>query len=193
MQREANTNEIKKQIEDRNFRRYVLSVTSGQESLVIENLQERINKQGLSEDVIDYLSPMVNEASIKKGEKVVKQKKLYPGYVFFKSRMNDKIWYVVRNTPGVRLIVGAETKPIPLSDAEYQQIMDQIAQSQERSELNVPYKEGDVVLLKNGDFKGMKGNIKEIDAEKWMVVVSIEMLGRLTPVTISVDQIELAN
>lgn len=166
MQREANTNEIKKQIEDRNFRRYVLSVTSGQEALVIENLQERINKQGLSEDVIDYLSPMVNEASIKKGEKVVKQKKLYPGYVFFKSRMNDKIWYVVRNTPGVRLIVGAETKPIPLSDAEYQQIMDQIAQSQERSELNVPYKEGDVVLLKNGDFKGMKGNIKEIDAEK---------------------------
>lgn len=193
MQREANTNEIKKQIEDRNFRRYVLSVTSGQEALVIENLQERINKQGLSEDVIDYLSPMVNEASIKKGEKVVKQKKLYPGYVFFKSRMNDKIWYVVRNTPGVRLIVGAETKPIPLSDAEYQQIMDQIAQSQKRSELNVPYKEGDVVLLKNGDFKGMKGNIKEIDAEKWMVVVSIEMLGRLTPVTISVDQIELAN
>lgn len=107
--------------------------------------------------------------------------------------MNDKIWYVVRNTPGVRLIVGAETKPIPLSDAEYQQMMDQIAQSQERSELNVPYKEGDVVLLKNGDFKGMKGKIKDIDAEKGMVVVHIEMLGRLTPVMIGVDQIELAN
>jgi transcriptional antiterminator NusG len=91
---------------------------------------------------------MVSEASIKKGEKIVKQKKLYPGYVFFKSRMNDKIWYVVRNTPGVRLIVGAETKPIPLSDQEYQQIMDQIAQSQERSELKVPYKVGDIVLLK---------------------------------------------
>ena len=91
------------------------------------------------------------------------------------------------------MIVGAETKPIPLSDAEYQQMMDQIAQSQERSELNIPYQEGDVVLLKNGDFKGMKGNIKEVDADKGMVVVSIEMLGRLTPVAISVDQIELAN
>jgi transcriptional antiterminator NusG len=59
----------------------------------------------LSDDVVDYLSPIVNEYSMKKGEKVVKQKKLYPGYVFFKSRMNDKIWYVIRNTPGVRLIV----------------------------------------------------------------------------------------
>jgi len=192
MQRD-NTNEIKKQIEDRNFKRYVLSVTSWQEALVIENLQERVNKQGLADDVIDYLCPMVSEASIKKGEKVVKQKKLYPGYVFFKSRMNDKIWYVVRNTPGVRLIVGAETKPIPLSDHEYQQIMDQIAKSQERSELNVPYKVGDVVLLKQWDFKGMKWNIKEVDSEKGIVVVSVEMLWRLTPVAVAIDQIELAN
>ena len=192
MQRD-NTNEIKKQIEDKNFKRYVLSVTSGQENLVIENLQERVNKQGLSEDVIDYLCPMINEASIKKWEKVVKQKKLYPWYVFFKSRMNDKIWYVVRNTPGVRLIVGAETKPIPLSDQEYQQIMDQIAQSQERSELTIPYKVWDIVLLKQWDFKWMKWNIKELDSDKGLAVVQVEMLGRLTPVAVAIDQIELAN
>ena len=192
MQRD-NTNEIKKQIEDKNFKRYVLSVTSGQENLVIENLQERVNKQGLSEDVIDYLCPMINEASIKKWEKVVKQKKLYPWYVFFKSRMNDKIWYVVRNTPGVRLIVGAETKPIPLSEQEYQQMMDQITQSQERSELTIPYKVWDVVLLKQGDFKWMKWNIKELDSDKGLAVVHVEMLGRLTPVAVAIDQIELAN
>lgn len=192
MQRD-NTNEIKKQIEDKNFKRYVLSVTSGQEALVIENLQERVNKQGLSEDVVDYLCPMINEASIKKWEKIVKQKKLYPWYVFFKSRMNDKIWYVVRNTPGVRLIVGAETKPIPLSDQEYQQMMDQITQSQERSELTIPYKVWDVVLLKQGDFKWMKWNIKELDSDKWLAVVHVEMLGRLTPVAVAIDQIELAN
>ena len=192
MQRD-NTNEIKKQIEDKNFKRYVLSVTSGQENLVIENLQERVNKQGLSEDVIDYLCPMINEASIKKWEKVVKQKKLYPWYVFFKSRMNDKIWYVVRNTPGVRLIVGAETKPIPLSEQEYQQMMDQITQSQERSELTIPYKVWDVVLLKQWDFKWMKWNIKELDSDKGLAVVHVEMLGRLTPVAVAIDQIELAN
>ena len=67
--------------------------------------------------------------------------------------MNDKIWYVVRNTPGVRLIVGAETRPIPLTDDEYEKILQQIQKSQERSELKIPYKEGDVVLLKTGDFK----------------------------------------
>lgn len=70
--------EIKKQIENNDFRWYVLSVVSGQEELVIQNLQERVKKQGLHEDVVDYLIPSVNESSLKKGEKVIKTKKLYP-------------------------------------------------------------------------------------------------------------------
>ena len=193
MQRDINTNEIKKQIEDNQFRRYVLSVTAGQESLVIENLQERVNKQGLNEDVVDFLSPMVSEASMKKGEKVVRQKKLYPGYVFFKSKMNDKIWYVVRNTPGVRLIVGAETKPIPLTDAEYQQMMSQIAQAQERAELVVPFQVDELVRIKDGEFKNLTGKIKDLNPEESVAVVNVEVLGRLTPVTIAMDKIELVN
>lgn len=193
MQKDINTNEIKKQIEDNQFRRYVLSVTAGQESLVIENLQERVNKQGLNEDVVDFLSPMVSEASMKKGEKIVRQKKLYPGYVFFKSKMNDKIWYVVRNTPGVRLIVGAETKPIPLTDAEYEQMMGQIAQAQERAELVVPFQVDELVRIKEGEFKNLTGKIKHLNPEESIVVVNVEVLGRLTPVTIAMDKIELVN
>ena len=193
MQKDINTNEIKKQIEDNQCRRYVVSVTAGQESLVIENLQERVNKQGLNEDVVDFLSPMVSEASMKKGEKVVRQKKLYPGYVFFKSKMNDKIWYVVRNTPGVRLIVGAETKPIPLTDAEYEQMMGQIAQAQERAELVVPFQVDELVRIKEGEFKNLTGKIKHLNPEESIVVVNVEVLGRLTPVTIAMDKIELVN
>ena len=191
MAQDSNVVEIKKQIQDDNFKWYVLSVVSWQEQLVIDNMKERVQKQWLSDDVVDYLSPIVNEYSMKKGEKVVKQKKLYPGYVFFKSRMNDKIWYVIRNTPGVRLIVWAETRPVPVEDYEYENIINQIKKSQERSDLKIPYKEWDVVLLKTWDFKWMKWSIKTIDTEKGTVIVNIEMLGRLTPVVIDADKIEL--
>ncbi len=191
MSQDSNVIEIKKQIQDDHFRWYVLSVVSGQEQLVIDNMKERVQKQWLADDVVDYLSPIVNEYSMKKGEKVVKQKKLYPGYVFFKSKMNDKIWYVIRNTPWVRLIVWAETRPVPLEDYEYENIINQIKKSQDRSELKIPYKEWDVVLLKTWDFKWMKWSIKTIDTEKWNVIVNIEMLGRLTPVVIDADKIEL--
>lgn len=176
MQSEVKTTEIKRQVEDRSFRRYVLSVNSGQESLVIENLQERVNKQGLADDVVDFLSPMVSESSMKKGEKVTKQRKLYPGYVFFKSRMNDKIWYVVRNTPGVRLIVGAETRPIPLTDAEYEQMMAQIQQTQERAALDIPFQVGDLVKITSGVAKDSTGKIVALDAEKAEAMVKIELL-----------------
>jgi len=150
-----------------------------------------MKKQDLEPTVEDYMSPMINESSLKKWEKIIKQKKLYPWYVFIKSQMNDKIWYVIRNTPGVRLIVGAETRPIPLTEDEYEKIIEQIKKSQERSELKIPFKEGDVVLLKTGDFKWMKGSVRNIDAEKWTAIVNIEMLWRLTPVVIDLDKVEL--
>lgn len=63
---DANTGEIKRQIEDNSFKWYVLSVVSGQEDLVIENLRERVKKQNLEDAVSDYMSPMVNESSLKK-------------------------------------------------------------------------------------------------------------------------------
>jgi len=188
---EVNTNEIKRQIEDTNFKRYVLSVVAGQEELVIENLIERIKKQELQDQVNGYLSPVVSEYSLKKGEKITKTRKLYPGYVFIESKMNDKIRYVIRNTPGVRLIVGAETRPIPLSQEEYENIVKQVEKSLERAELVIPFKTGDVVLLKTGDFKGMKGVLKNIDESKWVAIVNIEMLWRLTPVVVDIDKIEL--
>lgn len=183
--------EIKKQIENNDLKWYVLSVVSGQEELVVENLKERVKKQLLQEDVVDFMSPIINESSLKKWEKVIKTKKIYPWYVFVKSKMNDKIRYVVRNTPWVRLIVGAETHPIPLTDDEYNKIIAQVEASKERAELHIPYKEWDIVLLKTGDFKWMQGTIRTIEPDKSIAVVNVEMLGRLTPVAIWLDKIEL--
>ncbi len=190
---QTNTTDTKKQIEDSSLRWYVLSVISGQEYIVVENLKERVKKQNLQDEVTDYLVPTINQTYMRKGDKVIKEKKLYPGYVFIKSQMNDKIWYIVRNTPWVRIIVGAETHPIPLTEKEYQNIIQQIREATERSELVVPFKTGDVVLMKSGDFKGMKWAIREIDVEKWFAVVNVEMLGRLTPVMLDFDKIELIN
>ena len=183
--------DIKKQIEDNEFRRYVLSVNSGQENLVVENLQERVKKQTLETDIVDFLNPIVNEVYYKKdAKKSLKTRKLYPGYVFVKCKMNDKIWYVIRNTPGVRLIVGAETRPIPLTDKEYDEMVGYINDKNQRAEYAIPFQVGDVVLLKECDFNGMKGLVTEIDPAKGFLYVNIEILGRNTPVMISFEKVE---
>jgi hypothetical protein len=45
MSQDASIVEIRKQIQDNDLKWYVLSVVSGQEQLVIENMQERVQKQ----------------------------------------------------------------------------------------------------------------------------------------------------
>ena len=190
---ETNTVEIKKQIEDRTFRRYVLSVNSGQEDLVLENLKERVVRQWLQEDVVELLNPKVNEVSVsKKWEKVVKQKRLYPGYLFFKSRMNDKIWYVIRNTPWVRLIVWADTHPVPLTDEEFDRMMQQVKASEDSLDIKVPFKKWDLVLIKSWDLKWTKWTVISVDSEKWLITVSVEWLWQLTPTTVWMDTVEIA-
>ncbi len=184
------TNDIKKQIEDNEFKWYVLSVISGQETLVVENLQERIKKQSLENDIVDFLNPIVNEVYYKKWKKSFKVRKLYPGYVFVKCKMNDKIWYVIRNTPGVRLIVGAETRPIPLTQKEYDEMIGYINEKNQRAEYAIPFQEGDVVLVKEGDFNGMKWMVTEVDPAKWFLYVNIEILWRNTPVMVSFEKVE---
>lgn len=183
--------EIKKQIEDKDYKWYCLSVVAGQEWLVVENLIERVKKQGLEEDIVDYYYPVVTETKVGKTKTTTKEVKLYPGYVFVRSKMNDKIWYVVRNTPGVRIIVWAETHPVPVTDAELENIKKQVVEQSERSSLVVPFKVGDLVTLKDGNFVGAVGPVREIDAEKGTLVVNIEMLGRMTPVMIGFDKVEL--
>ena len=190
---ETNTVEIKKQIEDRTFRRYVLSVNSWQEELVLENLKERVARQWLQEDVIELLNPKVSEVSVsKKWEKVIKQKRLYPWYLFFKSRMNDKIWYVIRNTPGVRLIVWADTHPVPLTDEEFNKMMEQVHASEDASDIKVPFKKWDLVLIKSWDLKWTKWSVISIDSDKWLITVSVEWLWQLTPTTVWIDAVEIA-
>lgn len=182
--------DIKKQIEDNEYRWYVLSVVSGQETLVIENMQERVKKQKLDTEIVDYLHPVVNEVYYKNNQKVFKERKLYPWYIFVKSKMNDKIWYIIRNTPGVRLIVGAETRPIPLTQKEYEDMVKHVDEKNQRAEFAVPFQEGDVVILKDGDFNGMKGIITEIDTIKWFLYVNVEILWRNTPVMVSFDKVQ---
>ncbi len=183
--------DISKEIEDNELRRYSLSVVSGQEKIVIKNLKERVKKADLEDDITDFLLPIVPEVEYKNGQKKMKQKKLYPGYVFIESRMNEKIWYILRNTPGVRLIVGAEVRPIPLTNREYENIVKHIKEKKRKADRLSPYEKGDIVKIKEGEFEGMKWKVTSIDPDNMTLSADIEMLGRVTSVNISFDKIEL--
>jgi len=181
-----------KQVLNEELRWYALSVNANQEEVVVENLNERIKKMNLGDDITDHMLPIVQEMVSKNGKKSLKPRKIYPGYLFVKAKMNDKIWYVIRNTPGVRLIIGAETHPVPLTDAEYQNIVRQIEEKNSKIAAHTNLKIWDVVLLNESDFKGMKWAIREVDELRSQVIVMVDFMGRATPVQLSFDMVDLA-
>lgn len=182
--------DLNKQIKDDNLRWYVLSVNANQEEMVIENMKERIKKIGLQDDVTSFFVPIVNEIVQRKEKKSVKPKKLYPWYLFVRMRMNDKIWYVVRNTPGVRLIIWAETRPIPIEDEQYEKIVAEVREKNEKLTTRSTFKVDDVVIIKETNFKNMKGRVAEVDDLRWQVTVMIEFMWRTTPVSLAFDKVE---
>ena len=106
--------------------------------------------------------------------------------------MNDKIWYVVRNTPGVRLIIGAETRPIPIEDEQYEKIVAEVREKNVKLTTRNSFKVDDVVVIRETNFKNMKGRIAEVDDLRGQVTVMVEFMGRTTPVSLSFDKVELA-
>lgn len=185
--------EIQKQIKDDSYRWYVLSVVSAQEHIVIENLIERVKKQWLTQDIVDFMVPTVPEVVYKKWaswKKTVTQKKLYPWYVFVKSKMDDKIWYIIRNTPWVRLIVWAETRPVPLTDKEYEDMMKYINEKTERAEHTSPFREWDLIELKDWEFSWTRWVITQVDNAKWVVFINLELLWRTTPMMVPFEKVD---
>ena len=77
--------------------------------------------------------------------------------------MNDKIRYIVRNTPGVRLIIGAETRPIPIEDEQYEKIVAEVNEKNTKLTTRNSFKVDDVVIIRETNFKNMKGRVAEVD------------------------------
>ena len=187
----TNTVWSNKQIEDTNFRWYVLSVVSWQEPMVVKNLHETVKKNNLQNQVEEIFFPEISTVSLtKKGEKKITTKKLHPGYIYVKSMMNDKIWYVLRNTPGVRLIIGSDIYPTPVKDEEMNKIIEEVKKSEERLDMDIPYQVGDKVKLKSDELGGIEWEITHVDTENGTITVKASLMWRDTTVNVGFDKIE---
>jgi transcription antitermination factor NusG len=50
----------------------------------------------------------------------------------------------------------------------------------------------DIVVIRETNFKNMKGRVAEVDDLRWQITVMVEFMGRTTPVSLSFDKVELA-
>lgn len=163
---------------------YVVHTYSGYENKVKANIEKTIENRHLEDEILEVRVPLQNVVEVKNGVQKQVQKKMFPGYVLLNMIMNDDTWYVVRNTRGVTGFVGPGSKPVPLTEAE----MDNLGI--EKNEIEVDFQEGDTVTVTGGVWKDTVGVIQSMNHSKQIVTINVELFGRETPVEISFTEVK---
>lgn len=167
---------------------YVIHTYSGYENAVARNLKQRIDSLGMKDKIFDVVVPTEKKIRVKGGKRVAEEERIYPGYVLVDMIVDDESWYVVRNTPRVTGFVGSGTQPVPLTPAEYNELMKQMSDDTVRHQVDLS--PDDYVMIVDGPFKELEGKVGEVDEQSGKVKVLVSMFGRETPVELDFLQVK---
>ncbi len=167
---------------------YVIHTYSGYENKVKANLERKVLSMGMENEIFRVLVPMEDEVEIKDGKKKLTKKKVFPGYVLVEMIVNDRSWYIVRNTPGVTGFVGSGTKPIPLTSTEVKSILKSMGMEEVKPKIDIAASQP--VRIIAGAFENWTATVLEVYPDRNKLKVLVNMFGRETPVELDFSQIE---
>jgi transcription termination/antitermination protein NusG len=169
---------------------YVIHSYSGYENKVKANLETRIKSMHMEDRIFEVHIPMEDVVEIKSGKKVTVPRKVFPGYILVRMRLDDDSWYAVRNTPGVTGFVGGNQKPTPLSRREVERFLGvQEEEEKVKPRFKPAWEVGEQVRVVAGPFADFNGVIEDINIDQQKVVVLVNIFGRDTPVELGFDDI----
>lgn len=167
---------------------YTIHTYSGYEDRVAEALKQRIESLGMENKIFEVMVPKENTIKIKNGRRRVVERKIFPGYVLVKMAVDDDSWYVVRNTPNVTGFVGFGTTPTELSEDEFKKIQRRMGVKEPTYKIDLSL--GETVTITDGAFRGMDGQVADIDEKRGRVKVLVAAFGRETPVELDFLQVK---
>lgn len=178
---------------------YVIHVRAGLEQRICENMQRRIESEEMGDFIYEVLVPTERVSEVKKGKKSESTRKVFPGYVIANMWLLDEhnkpvvnTWHFIKETDGVLNFAGTKDHPIPLRAKEVEALLAQARNREEGVKPKFMFSVGDTVRVADGPFESQTGIIEEIDPEKGLLRVSVNIFGRSTPVDLEYWQVEKA-
>ncbi|MFN3704370.1 transcription termination/antitermination protein NusG [Thermomonas sp.] len=181
---------------------YVVHAYSGFEKSVAQALRDRIVRMGMQDRFGDVLVPTEEVVEMRAGQKRRSERKFFPGYVLVQiathledavPRIDNESWHLVKETPKVLgFIGGTADRPLPISDAEADAILQRVQDGVEKPKPKVLFEPGQMVRVVDGPFNDFNGVVEEINYEKSRLRVAVLIFGRSTPVELEFGQVEKA-
>ena len=169
---------------------YIVQSHSSFENKVAGLIREEAEKAKISDKFDEIVVPTHDVTEVKRGKRIQRKKKYFPGYVLIKSEMDNSIYHMIKNIKRVSGFLGSTDKPTPISDDEIRRILGQVNESAVSQKTGINFEIGEKVKVCDGPFASFSGLIEEIDEEKSRLKVSVSIFGRATPVDLEFNQVE---
>ena len=169
---------------------YIVQSYSTFEKKVANAIKEEAIKAKLEDKIEEVLVPTHDVTEVKRGKRVQRKKKYFPGYVLVKMDMSNQLYHLIKNIKKVSGFLGQKGNPIPISEKEIEKIKGQIQDGLGESKSFISYNIGEKVQIIDGPFASFSGLVEEVEEEKSRLKVSVMIFGRSTPVELEFSQVE---
>jgi transcriptional antiterminator NusG len=169
---------------------YIVHAYSNFENKVADSIREQAKQRHLEAAFDEILVPKEKVVEVRRGRKVDAERKFFPGYVLVKCNLSDEVYHLIKNTPKVTGFLGADNKPMPISEAEASRILHQVQEGIDRPKPSVSFEVGEQVRVSDGPFASFNGTVEEVDDARSRLKVAVSIFGRATPVELEFGQVE---
>jgi len=169
---------------------YIVQSHSSFENKVAKLIKEEAQKTNKSEKIEEIVVPTHDVTEVKRGKRIQRKKKYFPGYVLIKSEMDNDIYHMIKGIKKVSGFLGSKGIPVPVSDKEIEKILGQIKDGVAQPKSAIEYTVGEKVQVIDGPFASFNGLIEDVDEDKSRLKVSVSIFGRPTPVDLEYNQVE---
>ena len=169
---------------------YAVSVLSNYENKVAEAIRDGVAQHNLGDDIEDVVVPKEEVLEIRRGRKVMTERRFMPGYVLVRMDMTDEAYHMIKDIQRVTGFLGAQNKPTPLRDDEVSRMLDKVEERADAATPEIIYDVGEQVKVIDGPFESFLGRVEEVDIEHARLKVTVSIFGRATPVDLEYGQVQ---
>ncbi|WP_044417369.1 transcription termination/antitermination protein NusG [Halarcobacter anaerophilus] len=167
---------------------YAIQTHSGSE-LTVKRALEKLAEEMGDDKISEVLVPTEDLIEVKKGNKTIVERPLYPAYAFAKIDLDTALWHRIQSMPKVGRFIGESKKPTPLTKKDIDSILDKV-QNRAAAKPKISFDEGEMVRINEGPFANFNGVVEDFDMASGLLKLNVSIFGRNTPVEINYTQVE---